>query len=103
MRDNGLTSAALELSSHALDQNRAWGARFRVAVFTNLTGDHLDYHRDMESYYQAKKLFFTRYLQPEGVAVINTDDARGRRLSSELDGICRVITFGTSADAQCMQ
>jgi UDP-N-acetylmuramoyl-L-alanyl-D-glutamate--2,6-diaminopimelate ligase len=100
MKNNGLTSAALELSSHALDQNRAWGARFRAAVFTNLTGDHLDYHRDMENYYQAKKIFFTRYLLPEGVAVINTDDPWGRRLRSELDGALRVITFGTSADAQ---
>lgn len=96
MKDNRLSAAALELSSHALHQNRARGARFRAAIFTNLTGDHLDYHHDMESYYQAKKIFFTQLLAPEGIAVINTDDPAGRRLKKELEGFRRVVTFGTS-------
>ena len=96
MKDNHLSATAMELSSHALHQNRARGARFRAAIFTNLTGDHLDYHHDMESYYQAKKSFFTQLLSPEGVAVINTDDPAGRRLAQELKNICRVVTFGTS-------
>ena len=96
MRDNHLSAAALELSSHALHQNRARGARFRAAIFTNLTGDHLDYHHDMESYYQAKKSFFTQLLSPEGVAVINTDDHAGRRLAQELKNLRRIVTFGTS-------
>ncbi|MBR1950975.1 MAG: UDP-N-acetylmuramoyl-L-alanyl-D-glutamate--2,6-diaminopimelate ligase [Lentisphaeria bacterium] len=96
MRDNHLSAAALELSSHALHQNRARGTRFRAAIFTNLTGDHLDYHHDMESYYQAKKIFFTQLLAPDGIAVINTDDPAGRRLAEELEGVRRVVTFGTS-------
>ena len=100
MRDNGLKFAAMELSSHALDQNRAFGARFQTAIFTNLTGDHLDYHKDMEQYYQAKKSFFTQLLVPEGTAIINTDDPYGRRLAEELKGLRQVTTFGTTADAQ---
>ena len=59
MRRNRLAAAAMELSSHALDQGRVAGTVFRVAVFTNLSGDHLDYHRDMEHYYHAKKRLFT--------------------------------------------
>ena len=96
MKDNALSAAALELSSHALHQNRARGARFRAAIFTNLTGDHLDYHHDMENYYQAKKAFFTQLLAPEGIAVINTDDPSGRRLAQEIQDFRRVVTFGTS-------
>ena len=96
MGDNHLSAAALELSSHALHQNRARGTRFRAAIFTNLTGDHLDYHHDMESYYQAKKSFFTQLLAPDGIAVINTDDPSGSRLAQELKNLCRVVTFGTS-------
>ena len=99
MRDNHLSAAALELSSHALHQNRAKGAVFRAAIFTNLTGDHLDYHHDMESYYQAKKSFFTGLLSKDGIAVINTDDPAGLRLAQELQGLRRVTTFGTAPHA----
>lgn len=73
-----MRAAAMELSSHALQQGRINGARFRTAIFTNLTGDHLDYHGDMEHYYQAKKLFFTRLLGLDGTAVINIDDEFGQ-------------------------
>ena len=95
MAANGLGFCALELSSHALAQHRAAGARFAAAVFTNLTGDHLDYHGDMEHYYQAKKLFFTELLAPGGTAVINTGDPYGARLAGELAGLRRVVTFGS--------
>ena len=95
MADDGLSFCALELSSHALAQHRAAGARFRAAVFTNLTGDHLDYHGDMEHYYQAKKLFFTELLSPDGTAVINTGDPYGARLAGELARCRRVVTFGS--------
>jgi len=99
MRRNRMAAAAMELSSHALHQGRIAGAMFRVAVFTNLTGDHLDYHRDMEHYYLAKKRLFTEQLAPEGAAVVNIDDAYGQRLAEELiDEKTRVITFG-SADS----
>ncbi|MEA4912343.1 MAG: UDP-N-acetylmuramoyl-L-alanyl-D-glutamate--2,6-diaminopimelate ligase [Oscillospiraceae bacterium] len=76
----GCEYAVMEASSQALDQGRLLGLRFECAVFTNLTGDHLDYHGDMEHYYQAKKLLFAQ----ADSAVINTDDAYGRRLYDEL-------------------
>ncbi len=98
MRHNGLKAAAMELSSHALAQNRISGARFRTGIFTNLTGDHLDYHRDMESYYQAKKSFFVEYLNSDSTAVINVDDPWGARLAGELSGV-RVVTFGSGPGA----
>ena len=69
----------MEVSSHALDQRRVLGCHFDVAVFTNLTQDHLDYHKDLETYFQAKALLFSEtYLQ--GRAIINLDDAFGQRL-----------------------
>lgn len=89
----GCTHGALEVSSHALALNRVYGARFAVGVFTNLTPDHLDFHKDMESYYRAKRLLFV----PEGGnqidwAVINTDDLYGRRLASEVS--CPLMRYG---------
>ncbi|WP_462324634.1 UDP-N-acetylmuramoyl-L-alanyl-D-glutamate--2,6-diaminopimelate ligase [Desulfoplanes sp.] len=80
MMDEGIDVVCMEVSSHALDQDRVAGISFDVAVFTNLTQDHLDYHRDMESYFQAK----ARLFQPTDTAVpygiINSDDTYGRRL-----------------------
>ncbi len=70
---NGCTACAMEVSSHALDQGRADALRFRVAMFTNLTGDHLDYHGTMEAYAQAKARLF-RQLPPDGTAIVNADD-----------------------------
>lgn len=94
MRKNRMAAAAMELSSHALNQGRVAGARFRVAIFTNLSGDHLDYHRDMEHYYQAKKRLFTEQLSAKGAAVINVDDPYGARLADEISGDTKLITFG---------
>jgi len=79
----GCQMAAMEVSSHALAQGRVMGCPFEVAVFTNLTQDHLDFHRDMEDYFAAKALLFSPdYLQ--GRAVINADDPYGQRLISRL-------------------
>ncbi|MDJ0573390.1 MAG: UDP-N-acetylmuramoyl-L-alanyl-D-glutamate--2,6-diaminopimelate ligase [Pleurocapsa sp. MO_192.B19] len=76
--------AVMEVSSHALAQGRVKGCAFEVGVFTNLTQDHLDYHRDMEDYFQAKSLLFSpEYLQ--GKAIINLDDSYGQRLIDKLD------------------
>ncbi|MGF1541318.1 MAG: UDP-N-acetylmuramoyl-L-alanyl-D-glutamate--2,6-diaminopimelate ligase [Pleurocapsa sp.] len=76
--------AVMEVSSHALAQGRVRNCPFEVAVFTNLTQDHLDYHRDMEEYFEAKALLFSdEYLQ--GKAIINADDPYGRRLMDRLD------------------
>jgi UDP-N-acetylmuramoyl-L-alanyl-D-glutamate--2,6-diaminopimelate ligase len=75
----GCDVGLMEVSSHALHQRRVLGCSFEAAVFTNLTQDHLDYHKDLESYFQAKALLFTdRYLQ--GRAIINLDDPLGQRL-----------------------
>lgn len=84
MRDHGLGAAAMELSSHALAQHRVDGLRLRGGIFTNLTGDHLDFHGDMENYYQAKKRLFTELIVPGGVAAIDLDDPYGVRLAAEL-------------------
>jgi UDP-N-acetylmuramoyl-L-alanyl-D-glutamate--2,6-diaminopimelate ligase len=81
VRDAGGTHVVLEASSHALAMDRLWGCHFAAAVFTNLTRDHLDYHKDFEDYFQAKRRLFegTGAGAPE-VAVINADDAYADRL-----------------------
>src|SRR5206468_6650015 len=94
----GCTHGALEVSSHALALKRVFGTRFVIGVFTNLTPEHLDFHQDMESYYQAKRLLFF----PEGqnhveLASINSDDAWGQRLAAEIP--CPVICYGLNAKA----
>jgi UDP-N-acetylmuramoyl-L-alanyl-D-glutamate--2,6-diaminopimelate ligase len=78
MREHDVDAVAMEVSSHALTLGRVDGVRFDVAVFTNLSQDHLDFHRDMESYFAAKASLFT----PERArrAVVNVDDRHGRRL-----------------------
>ena len=78
MRDQGASHVAMEVSSHALDQHRVAAVRFAVAVFTNLSRDHLDYHGTMAAYGEAKAQLFQRDLQ---AAVINLDDAFGRELA----------------------
>jgi UDP-N-acetylmuramoyl-L-alanyl-D-glutamate--2,6-diaminopimelate ligase len=83
MREAGAAAVAMEVSSHALEQGRADGAAFDLALFTNLSRDHLDLHGDMESYFAAKRRLFER-LKPGGRAVINVDDEYGRRLAADL-------------------
>ncbi|MDZ7968091.1 MAG: UDP-N-acetylmuramoyl-L-alanyl-D-glutamate--2,6-diaminopimelate ligase [Nostoc sp. DedSLP03] len=80
----GSEFGVMEVSSHALAQGRVLGCEFEVAVFSNLTQDHLDYHSDMEDYFAAKALLFSpNYLK--GRAIINADDAYGKRLIASLD------------------
>lgn len=79
-RDAGIETVAMEVSSHALAQGRVAAVEYHIGVFTNLSRDHLDYHRDMEDYFLAKASLFAR---PLPVAVINIDDAHGRRLLDE--------------------
>lgn len=90
MRDAGARAVAMEVSSHALEMGRAAGAAFDAAVFTNLSRDHLDYHPDMESYFQAKRKLFGM-LKPGGKAVINVEDEYGKRLAAEIPD---AVTFG---------
>jgi len=87
-------AAVMEVSSHALVQERVAGIDFDVAVFTNLTRDHLDYHGTMEAYFEAKASLF-RGLPPNATAVINIDDPWGERLHAEALP-CNVLTYGTS-------
>ncbi len=99
---NGLKAVSMEVSSHALDQNRLAGTSFAVVHFTNLTRDHLDYHQTMEAYFEAKrKLLF--WENPDGtrpVAVIHTGDEYGMRLANELGkNGRRVLTYGEGAES----
>jgi UDP-N-acetylmuramoyl-L-alanyl-D-glutamate--2,6-diaminopimelate ligase len=80
----GTRLAVLEVSSHALAQERVAGLLFRAAAFTNLTRDHFDYHQGFEDYYQAKRRLLAEQLAVGGVAVVNSGDAHGSRLAEEL-------------------
>jgi len=84
MVDAGARLAVMEVSSHALDQDRVAGLSFRAAGFTNLGRDHLDYHAGEEDYFQAKRRLFTEHLAPGGRAVVNGADPSGARLAAEL-------------------
>jgi UDP-N-acetylmuramoyl-L-alanyl-D-glutamate--2,6-diaminopimelate ligase len=92
MRKAGCAYVVMEVSSHALDQQRLAGCYFDVAIFTNLTQDHLDYHGDMENYYLAKRRLFDQC----GTAIINIDDRYGRRLREEIT--CPTLTFSCEND-----
>jgi len=96
MRDNGCRACAMEVSSHALDQDRVFGLPFAAAVFTNLTQDHLDYHGTMEKYFEAKVRLFeiTAESSPRSALVINGDDAWGRKLVQRFEHTGRVTRFG---------
>lgn len=91
MVEAGASHCLMEISSHALEQKRVWGVTFDVAVFTNLSGEHMDYHRSMENYFEAKKKLF--FLNHKRIAsVVNMDDPWGKKLVSELP--MRTITYG---------
>ena len=98
--NRGTQVAAMEVSSHALDQQRVAGCRFSSAVFTNLTQDHLDYHPSMEAYFEAKaRLFANPFLVGEGPrAVVNVDDSWGRRLADRLGDRCWRCSLEEGAD-----
>jgi UDP-N-acetylmuramoyl-L-alanyl-D-glutamate--2,6-diaminopimelate ligase len=96
--EQGGTHAVMEVSSHAIAMKRVWGLEFDVAVFTNLSGEHLDFHGGMEAYFETKRqLFAGAGAAPPGLAVVNADDSYGRRLLDCGNG--RVITFGTAEGA----
>ena len=98
MAETGVKAAVLEVSSHGLALGRLAGLNFDVALFTNLSRDHLDFHADFEDYYQVKKRLFTEHLKNgRRNAVINIDDEYGHRLADELGE--QVISFGFSNEA----
>ena len=91
----GCTEVAMEVSSHALEQQRVYGVPFDVAVFTNLTRDHLDYHGTMEEYFAAKAILFQGLgTEPPRVAAINVEDDYGQRLLKLCNKQTEVLTYG---------
>ncbi len=98
IRDAGAMVAVMEVSSHALDQGRVDGVRFRLAALTNLSREHLDYHGDMECYAEAKRRLFC--WPGLGGAVINVDDDFGHALAAQLAETMEVLSVGRSADAK---
>ena len=100
MRDAGCRQAAIEVSSHGIDQHRVQGLNLGVAVFTNLTRDHLDYHGGLEAYFEVKsRLFNGGTGQAPRAAVINFDDPHGRKLAATVPKHVKLVTFGESAAA----
>ena len=97
MVEAGCTACVMEVSSHALHQDRVRGIPYQVAVFTNLTNDHLDYHGTIEAYRQAKKILFDS-LSPDAVAVYNVDDPTGITIVS--DTRAQTISYGRSEKAE---
>ncbi|NIM07030.1 MAG: UDP-N-acetylmuramoyl-L-alanyl-D-glutamate--2,6-diaminopimelate ligase [Armatimonadetes bacterium] len=102
MHGEGITHVAMEVSSHALAQYRADGCLFRIAVFTNLSRDHLDYHVDEEDYFSAKLRLFadSGFLPAQGkrVNIVNADDEAGKRIASSALG--DTITYGVDSAAE---
>lgn len=96
MRNEGCTAAVMEVSSHSLALHRVDGLQFAAGVFTNLTQDHLDFHRTMEEYFQAKHALFTS-LDERAHAVVNRDDPRGMAMAE--GSKAQVVTFGMSSPA----
>ncbi len=101
IKENKCDYAVMEASSHGLVQHRVGSKKFTVGIFTNLTGDHLNYHKTYENYYQAKKLLFTEYLDKTGVAIINIDDKYGERLANEIKSKSKCVTYGTNSLSDC--
>jgi UDP-N-acetylmuramoyl-L-alanyl-D-glutamate--2,6-diaminopimelate ligase len=101
-RDAGGNAIVMEASSHALVQHRLDSIEFDVAVFTNLTRDHLDYHGTMEKYFDAKSILFEKLAnqaRKKGRAVVNIDDRFGRRLVDRFAKTLRIVTCGQGVDA----
>lgn len=97
----GCDACVMEVSSHALAQKRVHGVDFDLGIFTNLTQDHLDFHGDMENYYEAKKQLFTSIQQgtKPGAAVLNIDDSFGSRLAQETSAEVQ-FTYGFDESAK---
>ena len=96
MYDSGADHAVLEVSSHALALKRVEGCTFKVAAFTNMSQDHLDFHGSMDEYFRVKGRIFS-YLDRGGTAVLNRDDPMIRQLENKL--VCNVVTFGIEEEA----
>ncbi len=102
--EKGVTHLAMEASSHGLDQYRMDGVNVRIAAFTNLSRDHLDYHADMDAYLKAKLRLFEELLRPGGKAVLNADAPEFDQLVDALDGYSqKVISYGKKGTDICLK
>jgi len=99
MREAGAEAVSMEVSSHGLEQGRVEGLSFDLAVFTNLSRDHFDFHHGFEDYFSAKRKLFDK-LKSDGWAVVNLDDPYGRRMAA---GLPQVVTFGKEGDVRVLQ
>jgi UDP-N-acetylmuramoyl-L-alanyl-D-glutamate--2,6-diaminopimelate ligase len=99
MRQAGAGAISMEVSSHALAQGRVLGAEYDVAIFTNLTRDHFDFHRDFDNYFETKSRLFEQ-LKPTGRAAINVDDPYGRRLAATKP---EALTFGLQGEVKVVK
>lgn len=97
MKAAGVTDVVMETSSHGLALSRVAGLAFDVAVFTNLSRDHMDFHATVDDYRDAKARLFTDYLRADGVAILNADDEAGRAIAARSRG--RVLRWGFSKGA----
>jgi UDP-N-acetylmuramoyl-L-alanyl-D-glutamate--2,6-diaminopimelate ligase len=93
----GVKHAVMEVSSHALALKRTHGVRFAAAVFTNLSQDHFDFHKDFDDYFAAKRILFDQIDRTRQTAIVNIDDEWGRKLAAEMGSAA--ITFGRAAEA----
>lgn len=94
----GVRHAVMEVSSHALALKRTFGVHFAAAVFTNLSREHFDFHKDFDDYFAAKRILFDQIDRTRRTAVVNIDDEYGRRLAAELGPA--VLTFGREGDVR---
>lgn len=97
----GINNVIMEVSSHALEQNRVKRCAFKAAVFTNLTQDHLDYHITMENYFQAKLKLF-KELKEGSFAILNSDDSYFKRIKEETPKNIEILTYGIKNKADVM-
>ena len=94
----GVRNAVMEVSSHALALKRTYGIHFAAAVFTNLSQDHFDFHKDFEDYFAAKRILFDQIDRSRRTAIVNIDDQYGQRLARELGDA--VLSFGRNGDVR---
>lgn len=98
MADAGVRHAVMEVSSHALALKRTYGVHFAAAVFTNLSRDHFDFHKDFDDYFAAKKILFDQIDRTRRTAVVNADDEYGAKLAAELGAAAMTFGRGSSAN-----
>jgi len=98
MKESNVEKLSMEVSSHALAQYRVGSIPFKTALFTNLSQDHLDYHKSMDCYFEAKRKLFSEFLHESGKAIINIDDDYGEKLAESIDTF-QLVSVGQEPEA----